>query len=681
MHFSITTGVVLLLQILFVGCDQSQTPLLSSAATKCRPHRIAIIGAGPGGSSASYHLEKFAQSSSLDIALDITVFDSNPYIGGRTTTVNALDDPRYPTELGASIFVKINHILYNATRDFELIPSFRNRESAAPDAKYELGIWDGTQFVFKTAHEEGDDDDGTSSSWRGWWDIAKLLWKYGLSPIRTQRATRAALGSFLKFYDDDDGVFPFASLQDAVDSTGLAAYTGLTGKEVLKNAGVSAMFGREIIQASTRVNYASNLGGIHGLETLVCMAIEGAMAVDGGNWQIFERMVKESAARVFLNTSVTDVSRSVTTDTAGFARGRYHLRTTNPDLNEYLTADGDRDMGMQRDGDGDGDEHGYDTVIIAAPLQFANLSFTPALVNPPETIPYTSLYVTLLTSPHRLAPKFFGLDRPEDVPSSVITTLPGSLDDQLGSRHGVDGVGPAGFWSVSTLRVLRPDLDGTFSVSVHGPGGPNTASAAAATERAGEEAENEKEGRAQTQTQYLYKIFSPAPLTATFLSDLLGFDLEDTSTLTSPTSTGGDDDDDDDNNNNDNDNDNNRLSQLGQLSQLRKKDITWLHEKMWHSYPYELPRTTFDNFTLSMDMSMPRPMHVPVQTSGGEGGGEEEEEEGEEEEMEEGEGLYYLSSMETLISTMETSALAGMNVARLIVDSLSQSQSQSRQCA
>merc|ERR1711939_1212253 len=404
--------------------------------------------------------------------------------------------------------------------------------------------------------------------------------------------------------------------------------------------------------ASTRVNYASNLAGIHGLETLVCMAIEGAMAVDGGNWRIFERMVKESAARVFLNTSVTDVSRSDTADTAASA-ARYHLRTTDQDLNEYLT--GDRDDGIRMRGDGDGDldlvgeyGHGYDTVIVAAPLRFANVSFSPALVNPPEKIPYVSLYVTLLTSPHRLAPSFFGLDSQDDVPSSVITTLPKDLDDQLGSRHGVDGVGPAGFWSVSTLRVLRPDSDGTFSVSRDKS---NTSSAA--TEEY--EATGEPEGQAQTQTQYLYKIFSPAPLTPTFLSDLLGFDFEYT-----PTSRGGGGDDDDDD-------DNGRLS-----SQLPKKDITWLHEKMWHSYPYELPRTTFDNFTLSMPM--------PTSRGGGGGGGGGEEEEDQEEDTgmdrQDQQGLYYLSGVESFISTMETSALAGMNVARLIVDGL-QSQSQS----
>ena len=31
-------------------------------------------------------------------------------------------------------------------------------------------------------------------------------------------------------------------------------------------------------------------------------------------------------------------------------------------------------------------------------------------------------------------------------------------------------------------------------------------------------------------------------------------------------------------------------------------------------------------------------------------------------------GLYYTSGMESFISTMETSALMGMNVARLVVD-------------
>ncbi|KAL6252442.1 hypothetical protein RBB50_000161 [Rhinocladiella similis] len=555
--------ILLLLHVLPIVTEYvpAQRPLQSSdTAPTTKAHRVAIIGAGPGGSSASYHLDKFSRLSSLDTPLDITIFDTNPYIGGRTTTVNALDDPGYPVELGASIFVEINHILYNATRDFDLTPSFRIYE-ATPTANYELGIWDGTEFVFKAAREDDD-----TSSWRGWWDIAKLLWKYGLSPIRTQRATKAAVSSFLRFYDD---YFPFTSLQDAVMTTGLDTYTGATGKEVLKNAGVSERFAREIIQASTRVNYASNLGGIHGLETLVCMAIEGAMAVHGGNWQIFDTMVKNSAQRAFLNASVTHVERT--------SKGTYSLQTDDEELNSVETA------------------LDFDTVILAAPYQFANISFTPKILNPPAAIPYVSLYVTLFTSPHRLAPAFFGLsdDKQDDVPSSVITTLPEDLNERLGSRYGVDAVGPSGFWSISTLRVLDLENDGTSA----GPMGDVDGSSEATEES----------------TQYLYKIFSPAPLTGSFLSELLGLEY-------TPPSDDAEDG----------------------LGSLPKEDVSWLYEKMWHSYPYELPTTTFSNFTLQMDEDL----------------------EGE------GSGLYYLSGMESFISTMETSALAGMNVAKLIVERL-----------
>lgn len=564
---------VFVLHTLSTAAENPQT-LLREPPSQPHPHRIAIIGAGPGGSSASYYLNKFSQSASLP--LEIAVFDSALRIGGRTTTVNALDDPRYPTELGASIFVKINHILYNATRDFGLSPQLKIYASA-PDANYELGIWDGRSFVYQIATE----DEG--SSWRGWWDIAKLLWKYGWSPIRMQQATKNAVGEFLKFYEEP--LFPFKSLQEAVEATGLDAYTGVSGRDILQEARVSEMFSREIIQASTRVNYASNLGGIHGLETLVCMAIEGAVAVKGGNWQIFDEMVKASATKLFLNTTVTDVVKHE-------GKGTFRLQTTNADLDEQLTP------------------QEYDTVILAAPYQFANVTFTPPLTREPAKVPYNSLYVTLFTSPHQLSPSFFSLDSQADVPSSVITTLSRDLSEELGSRRGVDAVGPPGFWSISTLRTLHPDTDGTFSGPVSNASELTAGSA---------------------DTQYLYKIFSPAPLTGKFLSSLLDF----------PYVPASEDDD--------------------GLSSLPKSEITWLHEKRWDSYPYEVPRKDFENFTLHMSRSSSPFAETETETHT---------EDPESETETETRGLYYLSVMEPFISTMETSALAGMNVARLIVDQL-----------
>ena len=59
--------------------------------------------------------------------------------------------------------------------------------------------------------------------------------------------------------------------------------------------------------------------------------------------------------------------------------------------------------------------------------------------------------------------------------------------------------------------------------------------------------------------------------------------------------------------------------------------ISWYYPHVWNSYPYELPRLTFEELELAR-------------------------------------GFYYTSGMESFISTMETSALMGMNVARLVVD-------------
>jgi hypothetical protein len=47
-----------------------------------------------------------------------------------------------------------------------------------------------------------------------------------------------------------------------------------------------------------------NLDEIHALEGVCSLAATGATAVKGGNWQIFQRFLQESRAKVHLNTTV-----------------------------------------------------------------------------------------------------------------------------------------------------------------------------------------------------------------------------------------------------------------------------------------------------------------------------------------------------------------------------------------
>jgi len=69
-------------------------------------------------------------------------------------------------EVGASIFVKVNHNLFDATEDFAL------KTKPLDDEK--LAIWDGHQFVFE------------ESQWK-FWNIWQGLRRWGLAPLKVTR--------------------------------------------------------------------------------------------------------------------------------------------------------------------------------------------------------------------------------------------------------------------------------------------------------------------------------------------------------------------------------------------------------------------------------------------------------------------------------------------------------------
>ncbi|KAF2827703.1 Prenylcysteine oxidase [Ophiobolus disseminans] len=478
----------------------------AAVSTLQTPHakRVAIIGAGAGGSSTAYHLALYANEAS--IPADITVFERNTYIGGRTTTVNVWNQSEFPVELGGSIFVEVNHIMMDAMKRFGLSPASQDLISQL--AMPELGIWNGQEFVLITTQEES------------WWDKAKLLWKYGPAPLLTNRLMKSVVGKFLTMYDEP--VFPWKSLSDVVERLGLLEATGVTGEQYLKANGIGETFAREIIQASTRVNYASNLGYIHGLEAMVCMATNGAMAIKGGNWQIFASMLDASSAELRLNTTVSRVSKQKDST--------------------YIL------------GIADGSNATFDEVILAAPLQYTDLVIDPAPKHTPDEIPYARLYTTLFASPYQLDPLAFNLAPGSAVPQYVLTTLPPTETPE-------DNVGSPGFYSISIH-------DQYLNLDSHPP-----------------------------RLEFVYKIFSPMRVTPEFFASVLGHKVSEDE------------------------------ANYGDINGT----VSWVHHKIWHSYPREYPRVTFEEIKLD-------------------------------------EGLWYTSGIESFISTMETSALSGKNVARLVRD-------------
>ena len=193
---------------------------------------------------------------------------------------------------------------------------------------------------------------------------------------------------------------------------------------------------------------------------MVCMAIEGAMQIEGGNWQIFSGMLNASYATTLLNTTVTSISKS---------KSKYSVKTSTPDsvTGTVLT-----------------NEEPFDTVILAAPLQFSSIDLPKGLLKRiPDEIPYVTLHVTLFTSPHALNQTYFNLSPTDEVPSTILTTLP---KEATPPSKPEDSVGSPGFFSISTLRkVINPE---------------------------------------SLEIEYLYKIFSPKAVTSDFLSQILNVD-------------------------------------------------------------------------------------------------------------------------------------------------------------
>lgn len=157
-------------------------------------------------------------------------------------------------ELGASIYVDVNYNLMNATERFGL--AREKSDADAPTARG-LGIWDGSKFLYE---ETGND----------YWDLLKVLWRYGYTPIQFRNHLRPIIDTFAQgTYKDKDAV-PFYDVPSALKQMGLERLVNETASEYLEvRYGFSQRFVREIVQTGTRANYGQEVDALHAFGALV----------------------------------------------------------------------------------------------------------------------------------------------------------------------------------------------------------------------------------------------------------------------------------------------------------------------------------------------------------------------------------------------------------------------------
>ncbi|KAF9458739.1 Prenylcysteine lyase-domain-containing protein [Collybia nuda] len=335
--------------------------------------RIAIIGAGAGGSSAAFWISKAKERFGLDVEVD--VYEREAYVGGRSTVVYPYDNSSLPPlELGASIFVEANKNLWRASDEFNLT---RN----AFEEGGETGVWDGEKLILSI----GD----------GWWDTVKVLWRYGIfSPRRTQSIVDGMVKQFLKFYTKETPKWD--KISDLATSMGWSNFVHNSTANYFGGQGVSEAYIYEIVEAATRVNYGQNADRIHALEGAASLATSGARGIQGGNFQLFEQFLNHSGAKVFLGTTVTDITQKSKTS-------------------HHWTVESSRGS------------MAYSAVILAAPLRTTGINLPSKISTIVPEQPYVHLHVTLLTTTSPTAnPAYFSLPTSATVPRMMLTTHNGA---------------------------------------------------------------------------------------------------------------------------------------------------------------------------------------------------------------------------------------------------------------
>lgn len=305
--------------------------------------RVAVIGAGAAGSSFAYHLSQYNPE------LNITIYEKNDYIGGRVKTIE-IDGETF--EQGGAIFVAANSILSDAAREFNFTTDI------APNVKddYDLGVWDGSGFVFELPRANK------------YLQLLHLVRSFGLAPYWADRLREEQVGKFLTLYSEH---FPFEDLQSATVEAGIeplfANWT--SASEYFANHSISQKYQSQIIEALTRVNYATDLHTIHPLAALVCLEAQSkSYAVEGGNNRIFQEFVKRSNANVLLERSVDVIAR----------------------IGDKWSVDGEY----------------YDYVVLATPWAHSTVNVYPSIAVP--KVDYTELHVTHVLSPIPAQYNFFG---------------------------------------------------------------------------------------------------------------------------------------------------------------------------------------------------------------------------------------------------------------------------------
>ncbi|KAF6725893.1 Prenylcysteine oxidase [Oryzias melastigma] len=331
--------------LLFLGLWQTGRRSLASAPElKEQPKKIAVVGAGIGGTAAAFYLRQ-----EFGPAVKIDVFESGT-VGGRLATVKIGD---YEYETGGSVIHPLNLHMKEFIEKLGIPPK--------KDVPSKMAIFDGKELVF----EESD-----------WFIINffRLLWRYGFSFLRMQMWVESILDKFMRIYQYQQYGYSFTTVErllHAMGGDGFLTLLNQTLEETMRGEGFSQVFINEIVSPITRVNYGQSVR-INGFVGAVSLAgaDSGLWAVDGGNKRVCSGLLYHTKSEL-ISAKVTSISYTVRPSKKGSSTNFYEVN--------YV-------------GESGAAHSLYDIVVIATPLHQGKSDITFSGFTPPVPSHYPGRY-------------------------------------------------------------------------------------------------------------------------------------------------------------------------------------------------------------------------------------------------------------------------------------------------
>ncbi|EDO41014.1 predicted protein, partial [Nematostella vectensis] len=365
------------------------------------PVRVAIIGAGIGGSASAFFTRELLGSSA-----EIDVYEASNRVGGRLDTVEVAGQ-RF--EAGGSIIHSANQHMQS------FVSELGDNENSSL-----LGIYNGTAFVFM------------GSRWKIV-NYAKLIWRYGFDLITMDNWISKMLKKFGTIYTLQNEGKCFTSVQELLKAMGgdeFIAMTKTTTRDELKKLGMKDRTIDELVTTVTRVNYGQDTS-LNAFAGSVALAGTGGSlwAVQGGNYQVCEGLLQKSQVTLYKETKIKEIAKN-----PGKKSPIYTLTS---------------DKGVQKS---------YDVVIIAAPLDIDTyyLSCPKCSSWPKQGSPgaFWQTIANFYSTP--IDYKHFGLASMGDVPEFIGTTKDSkNYFNSIGAQFPVDGDKPK---MISVRKVFSREL-------------------------------------------------------------------------------------------------------------------------------------------------------------------------------------------------------------------------------